>query len=77
MELDKFETELIDKLFLELSQFTRARTEDEIEYDTLLFAVQRKFPDETRFQTALRYIRNAENNSQDNAAKAVEPGLRP
>jgi hypothetical protein len=76
MELDKFETELIDKLFLELSQFTRARTEDEIEYDTLLFAVQRKFPDETRFQTALRYIRNAENNSQDNATKAAEPGLR-
>ena len=28
--------------------------------DRLLFEVQRKFPDETRFDTALRYIRQAE-----------------
>ena len=31
--------------------------------ERLLFEVQRKFPDETRFDTALRYIRQAEERS--------------
>lgn len=30
-------------------------------YYELLYAVERKFPDETRHQTALRYIQEAEN----------------
>ena len=30
-------------------------------YNELLYAVCRKFPNETRHQTALRYIREAEN----------------
>lgn len=54
------DTETIDKLFLELSQFTRARTKTELQYDQLLYAVGRKFPGESRFDTALRYIREAE-----------------
>jgi hypothetical protein len=54
------ETETIDKLFLELSQFTGARTRDELKYDELIYAVQRKFPNESRFETALRYIREME-----------------
>jgi len=54
------ETETIDKLFLELSQFTGARTKDELKYDELIYAVQRKFPNESRFETALRYIREME-----------------
>jgi len=29
-------------------------------YHELIFAVERKFPNETRHETALRYIRNAE-----------------
>ena len=54
------ETTAIDQLFLELSQFTRARTRDERLYDALLYAVGNKYRDETRHETALRYIRNAE-----------------
>jgi hypothetical protein len=39
-----------------------ARTKEEIEalYNELLFHVGNKFPGETRHQTALRYIKNAE-----------------
>ena len=37
-------------------------------YEELLYAVQRKFPDETRHQTALRYIKTAEAPSYTNAA---------
>jgi hypothetical protein len=34
-------------------------------YNELIYAVARKFPNETRHQTALRYIREAENQSSD------------
>ena len=37
-------------------------------YEELLYAVHRKFPDETRHQTALRYIKTAESPSYTNAA---------
>ena len=37
-------------------------------YEKLLYAVHRKFPDETRHQTALRYIKTAESPSYTNAA---------
>jgi len=60
MLLKTLETETIDKLFLELRQFSRARTPDEIKYDRLIYAVVTKFPGEDRFDTALRYIRRAE-----------------
>jgi len=55
------ETSIIDQLFLELSQFTNARTRDEIKFDKLIYAVMKKYPGESRFETALRYIREAEN----------------
>ena len=54
------ETETIDKLFLELSQFTKAKTARDLLLNQLLYAVERKHPGETRFQTALRYIQEAE-----------------
>lgn len=38
-------------------------------YNELLYAVARKFPGETRHQTALRYIREAE----ERALKEVQP----
>lgn len=38
-------------------------------YNQLLLAVARKFPDETRHQTALRYIREAENNHGDGSCQ--------
>ena len=38
------------------------------EYNELIYAVQTKNPDETRHQTALRYIRNAENRQSYTAA---------
>lgn len=53
-------TETIDKLYLELSQITGARTERDIQLDKLLMAVENKFKGETRFETALRYIKEAE-----------------
>ena len=37
-------------------------------YEELLYEVHRKFPDETRHQTALRYIKTAESPSYTNAA---------
>lgn len=35
-------------------------TEIKDRYDELIYAVERKFPDESRHQTALRYIKEAE-----------------
>ena len=66
-ELLGTETESIDRLYLELSQFTKARTKRELQLEQLLYSVERKFPGETRFETALRYIRETE-------AKANEGG---
>jgi hypothetical protein len=66
------ETETIDRLFLELSQFTKAKTKRDLQLDELLYAVERKFPGETRFETALRYIREAEAKSSV-ATAAVPP----
>ena len=40
-------------------------------YNELLYAVQTKNPDETRHQTALRYIRNAENRQSYTAANGA------
>ena len=54
------ETETIDKLFLELSQFTKAKTKNDLMLEQLIMAVSIKHPGETRFETALRYIRQAE-----------------
>lgn len=63
-ELNRHETESIDRLYLELAQFTKARTPREIQLNELLMAVESKYPDETRFETALRYIRQAERHSE-------------
>ena len=41
------------------------------EYNELIYAVQTKHPDETRHQTALRYIRNAENRQSYTAANGA------
>jgi hypothetical protein len=57
-----------DKRDLDLSQFTKARTADEAKYDQLIYAVERKFPGESRFETALRYITTIEKNSRTGSA---------
>ena len=59
------ETETIDRLYLELSQFTKARTKREMQLEELLYAVEKKFPGESRFETALRYIRERERAGND------------
>lgn len=41
------------------------------EYNELIYAVQTKNPDETRHQTALRYIRNAENRPSNATANGA------
>lgn len=43
-------------------------------YFELLYAVAQKFPDETRHQTALRYIQQAESRSNQPEASQVEQG---
>lgn len=42
-----------------------------VEYNELIYAVQTKHHDETRHQTALRYIRNAENRQSYTAANGA------
>ena len=39
-------------------------------YYDLLYAVHRKFPNETRHETALRYIQNAESHDSNPPQKA-------
>ena len=39
--------------------------------DRLLFAVETKYPDESRFDTAFRYIREAESRRGQHAAQKV------
>ena len=39
-------------------------------YSELIYAVERKFPNETRHETALRYIREAENKVCEPAKEA-------
>lgn len=42
------------------------------DYNELIMAVVRKFPNETRHQTALRYIREAEDRCSAGEAKDAE-----
>jgi hypothetical protein len=72
-ELLGTETDTIDRLYLELSQFTKARTKRDLQLEQLLYAVERKFPCETRFETALRYIREAEAMANDGMQSAQVP----
>jgi hypothetical protein len=51
--IDIKDTETIDRLFLELSQFTSAKTKTELKY----------------YETALRYIREAEAASKTGEVK--------
>ena len=57
-------TEIIDKLFLELSQFTRASTKRELLYSELIMEVGKTYPGMSRHEIALQYIRNAEMPAQ-------------
>lgn len=50
----------------------REATQLREKYHELLYAVARKFPDETRHETALRYIKEAEERSCDSADMAKE-----
>jgi hypothetical protein len=49
----------------ELYEAKLAEARENKQLNDLLFAVERKFPGETRFQTALRYIREAESRARD------------
>jgi hypothetical protein len=53
---------------------TPPRTAQDDKYDELLFAVGNKYPGETRHETALRYIRQAEQSKPEtDSGKAVTP----
>lgn len=49
----------------------RPMTEVELQYAELIMAVARKFPGETRHQTALRYIQEAEQRTASEGAKVA------
>ena len=60
------------------SEIWAALTDKERKYNELIMGVSKKFPDETRHQTALRYIIERDQGSNDCGAKtdraAVEKG---
>ena len=65
--------EIGTKLFAApVSSVSEDRKELEL-YKELLYAVVNKFPGESRHQTALRYIRNAEKGSDNAAMQEVTP----
>lgn len=53
--------------------YTRTNTDEQ--YNELLMAVGKKYPGETRHETALRYIRQAE-MCEPNSARAIVHALR-
>ena len=60
LDVERFIKDVSDQL---------AKAEQRVaEYNELIYAVQTKHHDETRHQTALRYIRNAENRPSNTAA---------
>ena len=58
------------------SQLFDALEQLERNYNELIMAVGNTYRDETRHETALRYIRNAERVSEESKAKAKEPRRR-
>lgn|GEM_PF-6552907 len=68
---DPILTEPTDKLIYSLRERCRVLGE---KYDELIYAVGLKFPDETRHETALRYIRGAETSIAAALAEKGENG---
>ena len=67
-------TEQKNRMWFEMqtAQNQLAKAEQRVaEYNELIYAVQTKNPDETRHQTALRYIRNAENRPSNAVANGA------
>ena len=54
-----------------LGEAATEKTANEL-YHELIYAVEKKFPDETRHQTALRYIMEAESNSIIGSERAAK-----
>ena len=52
----------------------RVPCEVSLKYNELLYAVARKFPGESRHETALRYIHEAERLALDDACSVATPG---
>lgn len=68
LPLAKFYATANPQAILELITRLEAAEKDAALYKELIYAVGRKFPDETRHETALRYIRQVEAPSYSNAA---------
>ena len=71
MKLISYDTETIDKLYLELSQFTKAKTKNDLMLEQLIMAVSQRHPGESRFETVLRYIQQAENQNNGPAKSNI------
>ena len=68
MPLAKYYAEANPSAVIELIERLEAAERDAALYRDLIYQVRRKFPDETRHETAFRYIRQAEAPSYSNAA---------
>ena len=75
-DLLTIEIETLERLLLKISHVINSRTERLLQLEKLLYAVERKFPGETRFETALRYIREVEEMAKHGVTKQV-PGMEP
>ena len=69
--IEELERELA-QLRAELEQAESRLREAQAQYDELIYAVAQKWPGETRHQTALRYIQNAERGDAARAAEGEE-----
>ena len=62
------------QLRTELERAESRLREAQAQYDELIYAVAQKWPGETRHQTALRYIQNAERGDAARAADGEKKG---
>ena len=72
---EELRKQVFDAIGIDISIYTHSAPiptpSQEEAYKELIYAVARKFPNETRHQTALRYIMQAEEQSND-AGKATD-----
>ena len=62
---------LVGEPYAQMQATIEAQAAEIAKYNELLFAVGNKYPNETRHETALRYIRAAENSANAMLPKGV------
>lgn len=72
MVAEMFELSTPKDMAIELASLDKQLATLKAEYHELLYAVEDKFPDETRHETALRYIHNAEHSTEGSCQELKE-----